>query len=176
MYNVHLMLIMDMWAKDLLVTTNSHMASLIEVPFTVRSARLTCNGERFLIRNFTKFLSIVSSTKTVGKTVLHLVNTWYCDTAVVQRLTTSRSGEEGDVITIVVQVHGVAASVHLLHRTTWVVPELFLSLHQLTSLPRANLPYCFRAPAIFSSPQGPLWIISGSSCTTRTLVISDYNN
>ena len=163
----------DMWAKDLLVTTNSHMASLIEVPLAVRSPRLTCNEKRLLIRNFTKFLSIVSSTTTVGKIVQHLVNTWYCETAVVQRLTTSRSSEEGDVITIVVQVHGVPASVHLLHRTTWVVPELFLSLHQLTSLPRANLPYCFRAPAIFSSPQGPHWIISGSSCTSRTLVISN---
>ena len=49
MYNVHLMLIMDMWAKDLLVTTNSHMASLIEVPLAVRSARLTCNKKRLLI-------------------------------------------------------------------------------------------------------------------------------
>ena len=180
MYNVHLMLIMDMWAKDLLVTANSHMASLIEVPLAVRSPRLTCNEERLVIRNFTKFLSIFSSTTTVGKIVVpHLVNTWYFETAVVQRLTTSRSSEEGDVITIVVQVHGVPASVHLLHRTTWVAPreweawELFLSLHQLTSLPRAHLPYCFRAPAIFSSPQGPLWIILGSSCTSRTLVISD---
>ena len=181
MYNVHLMLIMDMRGKDLLVTTNSHMASLIEVPLAVRSPRLTCNEKRLLIRNFTNFLSIVCSTTTVGKIVVqHLVNTWYCETAmVVQRLTTSRSSEEGDVITIVVQVHGVPASVHLLHRTTWVAPreweawELFLSLHQLTSLPRAHLPYCFRAPAIFSSPQGPHWIISGSSCTSRTLVISD---
>ena len=55
MYNVHLMLIMDMWAEDLLVTTNSHMASLIEVPLAVRSPRLTCNEERLLIRNFTIF-------------------------------------------------------------------------------------------------------------------------
>ena len=166
-----------MRGKDLLVTANSHMASLIEVPLAVRSPRLTCNEERLLIRNFTIFLSIVSSTTTVGKIVQQQVNTWYCETAmVVQRLTTSRAGEEGDVITIVVQVHGVPASVHLLHRTTWVECEalgLFLSLLQLTSLPRANLPYCFRAPAIFSSTQGPLWIISGSSCTSRTLVISD---
>ena len=178
-YNVHVTLIMEMCGKNLLVTANSHMASLIEVPLAVRSPRLTCNEERLVIRNFTKFLSIFSSTTTVGKIVQQQVNTWYCETAVVQRLTTSRSCEEGDVITIVVQVHGVPASVHLLHRTTWVAPreweawELFLSLHQLTSLPRAHLPYCFQAPAIFSSPQGPHWIISGSSCTSRTLVISD---
>ena len=76
MYNVHLMLIMDMWAKDLLVTTNSHMASFIEAPLAVRSPRLTCNEERLLIRNLTKFLSIISSTITVGKIVVpHLVNT-----------------------------------------------------------------------------------------------------
>ena len=173
-YNVHVTLIMEMCGKNLLVTANSHMASLIEVPLAVRSPRLTCNEKTLVIRYFTKFLLIVSSTTTVGIIVQHLVNIWYCWTAVVvQRLTTSRSGEEGDVITIVVQVHGVPASVHLLHRTTWVVPELFLSLHQLTSLPRANLSYCYRAPAIFSSPQGPHWIISGSSCTSRTLVISN---
>ena len=123
-YNAYDTLIMEMWAKDLLVTANSHMASLIEVPLAVSSPRLTCNEGRLLIRNFTIFLSIVSSTTTVGKiVVLHLVDTWYCESAVVQRLTTSRSGEEGDVITIVVQVHGVAASVHLLHRTTWVAPS-----------------------------------------------------
>ena len=172
------MLIMDMRGKDLLVTTNSHMASLIEVPLAVSSPRLTCNEERLLIRNFTKLLLIVCSTTKLYN--IWWPNTWYCETAmVVQRLTTSRSCEEGDVITIVVQVHGVPASVHLLHRTTWVAPgeweawEFFLSLHQLASLPRANLPYCFWAPAIFSSPWGPLWIISGSSCTSRTLVISD---
>ena len=66
---------MEMWAKDLLVTANSHMASLIEVPLAVRSPRLTCNEGKLLVKDFTKFLSIVSSTKTVGKTVLHLVNT-----------------------------------------------------------------------------------------------------
>ena len=80
--------------------------------------------EDFWLEILKNILSIVSSTKTVGKIVVqHLVNTRYCESAVVQRLTTSRSGEEGDVITIVVQVHGVAASVHLLHRTTWVAPE-----------------------------------------------------
>ena len=71
--NVHLMLIMDMWAKDLLVTANSHMASLIEVPLAVRSPRLTCNEERLLIKNFTIFLLIFSSTTTVCKIVEHLV-------------------------------------------------------------------------------------------------------
>ena len=76
MYNVHLILIMDMWAKDLLVTANSHMASLIEVPLAVCSPRLTCNEKRLLIRNFTKFLSIVCSTTTAGKIVVqHPVNT-----------------------------------------------------------------------------------------------------
>ena len=61
-----------MRGKDLLVTANSHMASLIEVPLAVRSPRLTCNEERLLIRNITKFLSIVSSTTTVGK----IYNNW----------------------------------------------------------------------------------------------------
>ena len=46
---------MEMRGKDLLVTTNSHMASFIEVPLAVSSPRLTCNEERLLIRNFTIF-------------------------------------------------------------------------------------------------------------------------
>ena len=62
-----------MRGKDLLVTANSHMASLIEVPLAVRSPRLTCNEERLLIRNFTIFLSIVCSTTTVGK----IYNNWW---------------------------------------------------------------------------------------------------
>ena len=54
LYNVHDTLIMEMRGEDLLVTANSHMASLIEVPLAVRSPRLTCNEEKLLIKKTKK--------------------------------------------------------------------------------------------------------------------------